>query len=204
MSIATLLPLAVVMVLGVQLVTAIFLVTSDNWVSNSLALLGGAAIPPVIIISVAYIVLNGGTGSGGETKWIYWIVLAALAAAAIHVFLTRKTATLPKWMGKLEEASPGFAFKIGLLLFGLFPPDILTSIAVGSALAGHGDPLWHGLFFIALALLLLAIPFLSRLLLRERAKTLLPKARDWMNSNSWIVNEFVLVFLIVLTIDSLT
>ena len=37
MSIGTLLPLAVVMVLGVQLVTAIFLVTFDNWVSNSLS-----------------------------------------------------------------------------------------------------------------------------------------------------------------------
>ena len=202
MSIGTLLPLALVMVLGVQTVTAIFLVTSDNWVSNSLALLAGAAIPPVIIVSAAYILLSGGTSSGGD-KWIYWIVLAALAAAAIHVFLTRKTATLPKWMGKLEHASPGFAFKIGLLLFGLFPPDILTSIAVGSALAAHGDQLWHGLIFIALALLLLAIPFLSRLLFRERAKAFLPKARDWMNSNSWIVNEFVLIFLMVLTINSL-
>jgi hypothetical protein len=203
MSIGTLLPLALVMVLGVQTVTAIFLVTSDNWVQNSLALLAGAAIPPVIIISAAYIILNGGTSSGGEKKWIYWIVFAGLAAAAIHVFLTRKTATLPKWMGKLEHASPRFAFKIGLLLFGLFPPDILTSIAVGSALAGHGDPLWHAVFFIALSVLLLGIPFFIRLLFRERAKVLLPKARDWMNSNSWIVNEFVLVFLMVLAIDSL-
>ena len=67
---------------------------------------------------------------GGEFR------LAVLVAAAVHVFLTRKAATLPKWMGKLETASPGFAFKIGLLLFGLFPPDILTSIAVGSSLAG--------------------------------------------------------------------
>ena len=202
MSIGTLLPLAVVMVLGVQLVTAIFLVTSDNWVSNSLALLAGAAIPPIIIVSVAYIVLGGGTSSSGD-KWIYWVVIAALVAAAIHVFLTRKTATLPAWMGKLEDASPGFAFKIGLLLFGLFPPDILTSIAVGSALAAHGDPLWHGLIFIALALLLLGLPFLSRLLFEKRAKVFLPKARNWMNSNSWIVNEFVLVFLTILAIHSL-
>lgn len=202
MSIGALLPLAVVMVLGVQLVTAIFLVTSDNWVTNSLALLAGAAIPPIVIVSVAYIILSGGTSSGGH-KWIYWIVLAALAAAAIHVFITRKTATLPKWMGELEHASPGFAFKIGLILFGLFPPDLLTSIAVGSALAGHGDPLWHGLIFVALAVLLLALPFLSRLLLEKQAKVFLPKARDWMNSNSWIVNEFVLIFLMLLTIHSL-
>ena len=201
MSIGTLLPLAFVMVLGVQTVTAIFLVTSDKWVGNSLALLVGATIPPAVIVSVAYIVLSGGTSSGGD-KWIYWIVIAALAAAAIHVFLTRKTATLPKWMGKLEDASPGFAFKTGFLLFALMPPDILTSIAVGSALAAHGDPLWHGAIFIALAVLLLGVPFLARLLFRKRADVVLPKARDWMNANSWIVNEIVLIFLLLLAIDS--
>jgi len=203
MSIGTLLPLAVVMVLGVQLVTAIFLVTSDNWVSNSLALLAGAAVGPIIIVSAAYILLSGGTNNEGGDKWIYWVVIAALLAAAIHAFLTRKTAKLPAWMGKLEGASPGFAFKMGLLMFALFPPDLLTSIAVGSALAAHGDPLWHGALFIALTLLLLALPFLSRLLLRERANVFLPKARDWMNSNSWIVNEFVLVFLMILAASSL-
>src|SRR5215467_12928771 len=128
MSIGTLLPLAVVMVLGVQLVTAIFLVTSDNWVSNSLALLAGAAVGPIIIVSAAYILLSGGTNNEGGDKWIYWVVIAALLAAAIHAFLTRRTAKLPAWMGKLEGASPGFAFKMGLLMFALFPPDLLTSI----------------------------------------------------------------------------
>lgn len=38
------------------------------------------------------------------------------------------------------------------------------------------------------------------ILLRDDANVFLAKARDWMNSNSWIVNEFVLVFLIVLTV----
>ena len=74
---------------------------------------------------------------------------------------------------------------------------------MGSYLAAHGDPLWHGVGFVALSLLLLAVPFLSRILFRQRAKVFLPKARDWMNSHSWIVNEFVLVFLMVLTITNL-
>jgi hypothetical protein len=29
------------------------------------------------------------------------------------------------------------------------------------------------------------------------------KARDWMNTNSWVVSEFVLVFFIAITINSL-
>jgi hypothetical protein len=36
--------------------------------------------------------------------------------------------------GKLEEEKPKGAFKLGFLLLGVFPTDILTSIAVGGSL----------------------------------------------------------------------
>lgn len=39
-------------------------------------------------------------------------------------------------MNKLEEATPKFAFILGLLLLGVFPTDIITSVAVG----GCGAP----------------------------------------------------------------
>ena len=59
-------------------------------------------------------------------------------------------------MGKLQTATPGFSFKLGFLLLGCFPTDLLTSFAVGSFLAAHGDPFWHLLPFLALTLLFLA------------------------------------------------
>ena len=38
------------------------------------------------------------------------------------------------------------------------------------------------------------------LVLGERAQTVLPKIRDWMNKNSWIVSEIVLVLFIVIVL----
>jgi thiol:disulfide interchange protein len=85
----------------------------------------------------------------------------------------------------------------------VFPTDILTSVAVGSYLAGHGDPWWHLLPFLGLTLLFLASPVLIVLAFGRRGRAFLPKARDWMNTNSWVVSEVVLVFFIVITINSL-
>jgi hypothetical protein len=49
----------------------------------------------------------------------------------------------------------------------------------------------------------LATPSLLVLLLGHRAKVLLPRLRDWMNANSWVINEAVLAFFFVLTLNKL-
>ena len=36
-----------------------------------------------------------------------------------------------------------------------------------------------------------ALPVLSYLLFRRRAQRVMPKVRDWMNINSWLVNIIV-------------
>jgi hypothetical protein len=47
------------------------------------------------------------------------------------------------------------------------------------------------------------VPSILILLLGRRAQTLLPKVRDWMSTNSWIVNEIVIAFFIGVTANSL-
>jgi hypothetical protein len=74
---------------------------------------------------------------------------------------------------------------------------------VGAHIANKHAPWADGVPFILLTLLLLALPALMVLLLGERAKAFLPKVRDWMNNNSWIVSECVLVFIIVIIAKSL-
>ena len=123
-----------------------------------------------------------------------------MLVAMVYVFHGRKQSEPPKWMGRLQTATPRFTFILGLLLLGLFPSDLVTSIAVGAHLANHGEPWLHILPFVALALLFLALPALAVLALGDRAKTLLPKIRDWMDSNSWIVSEVVLVFFIAIVL----
>jgi cytochrome c biogenesis protein CcdA len=201
-NIATILPMAFVMIAGPQILSAIFLATSENWGRNSAAFLAGAALSITVFVTIAYWV-GRGINSGGGDDTLDIIVLVLLVAAGGNVFRTRKTAEPPKWMGRLQEATPKLSFGLGFLLLGVFPTDILTSWAVGSYLSNHGDPWWHLLPFLLLTLLLLALPAILILLLGQRAQRFLPKVREWMTTNSWIVNEIVIAFFVGVTADSL-
>jgi threonine/homoserine/homoserine lactone efflux protein len=201
-SFLTLLPMAFVMIAGPQILSAIFLATSEDWRRNSVAYIAGAALSITIVVTAAYLLINGASGDE-PSDTIYYVVLALLVGAMLHTFLKRAESQPPKWMGKLQTASPRFSFRLGFLLLGVFPTDILTSVAVGSYLGNHGDPWWHVLPFIGLTVLLLALPLLLLLAFRERAQAFLPTAREWMNDNSWIVNEIVLLLFVAITIDSI-
>jgi Sap, sulfolipid-1-addressing protein len=197
------LPMAFVMIAGPQILSAIFLATSQQWQRNTAAYLAGAALSITLIVSLAYLLSPGAPREGGSNDTVNVIILVLLLAAMVYVFLTRKKAEPPKWMGKLQTASPRFSFRLGFLLLGVFPTDILTSAAVGAYLSSHGDPWWHLLPFLLVTLLLLALPVLIVLAFGKRGRAFLPKAREWMNANSWVVSEIVLVLFIVIIINSL-
>ena len=202
MTFAKLLPMAFVMIAGPQVLSAIFLATSEGWRRNSAAYVAGAALSITLIVTIAYFVGSGASDAGASDDTLYIVVLVLLVAAAVHTYLKRKASEPPKWMGKLQTADAKFSFKLGFLLLGVFPTDILTSWAVGSYLAASGDPWWHLLPFMALTLLFLALPALLVLAFGERAKTFLPKARDWMNKNSWVVSEAVIGFFVAITLTA--
>jgi hypothetical protein len=195
--------MAFVMIAGPQILSAIFLATSDNWRRNSAAYLAGAALSVTAIVTIAYFVGSGVSDAGASDDTLEIVVLVLLVAAALRTFLRREEAEPPKWMGRLQTANPKFSFRLGFLLLGVFPTDILTSWAVGTFLASHGDPWWHYLPFVGLTLLFLALPTILILALGQRAQAFLPRVRDWMNTNSWIVSEIVIVFFIAIAVDSL-
>jgi hypothetical protein len=208
MTLASVLPLTFVMVAGPQFISAVFFATSVNWKGTSAAYVLGAAVSITGFYSAAYFLAKeakggGPGGGGGRSDTVSVVVLVLLVVLALHVFLSRKQAEPPKWMGRLQTATPRFAFLLGLLLLGVFPTDLLTSVSAGSHVANDGGAWADGVPFIALTLLLLALPSLLVVLLGQRAKAVLPKVRDWMDTNSWVVSEIVIVFFIVLTIDGM-
>jgi Sap, sulfolipid-1-addressing protein len=197
------LPMAIVMVAGPQILSSIFFATSEDWRRTSAAYVLGAAISISIVVLIAYLLGGGSSDEGATDDTIYYVILALLLFAMVNTFLKRKTAEPPKWMGKLQTASPRFAFGLGAALLGVFPSDLITSISVGAFLAAQGHPWWYYLPFLALTLFFLALPALLVLVTGERAEAFLPKVRDWMNENSWIVNELVLLLFVALVIGNL-
>ncbi len=203
MDFLKILPMAFVMIAGPQILSAIFLATSGNWRANSAAYVFGALLSITAFVTAAYLLGSGASDGGISNDTIYIVILVLLLAAMVHVYLKRAQSEPPKWMGKLETATPRFSFTLGFLLLGVFPTDILTSVAVGTYLAAHGDAWVDALPFIGLTLLLLALPSLLLVVFRKRAEAFLPKVRDWMNTNSWVVNEIVIVFFIVIVLSDL-
>jgi hypothetical protein len=198
-----LLPLAFVMIAGPQILSAVFLATSENWRANSAAYVAGAACSITIFVTAAFFLIHGTRSGGGPSDGVYIAILVLLAFAMVHAFLKREESEPPKWMGRLQSANPRFSFTLGFLLLGIFPTDIATSVAVGAYLGNRGDGWFQVLPFIGLTLLFLATPALLLLVLGSRAEAFMPKARDWMNNNSWVVNEIVLALFFVLTLDNL-
>lgn len=203
MDIASALPLAFVMIAGPQIITAFFFATSEDWRRESVAYVFGALLSITLVVTVGFLLANK-LGSGGDddsNRTVDWIIVALLLFAMVRNYRGRKESEPPKWMGRLQNATPKMAFVLGFLLLGFFPSDLVTSISVGGHLGSHDDPWWYALPFVFLALLFLALPALGVLLLGERAERLLPRARDWMNDNSWIVSEFVLALFIVIVLS---
>ncbi|MDS0284582.1 GAP family protein [Haloarcula onubensis] len=200
MSLLTVVPLAVVMVAGPQLLSAIFLATSEQWRRNSAAYVGGAALSIGLVVTLAYFLATGSRSAGASNTTLTWVVVATLLVAAVNVYRTRETAEPPAWMGKLTGGNPRFAFRLGFLLLGFFPTDILTSVAVGTSLSSEGAPLLDATGFLLVTLLFLSTPSLAVLSLGERAERFLPRARDWMTDNAWVVNEAVIGIFLALTL----
>ena len=203
MSLAKVLPMSFVMIAGPQILSAIFLATTEKWRQDSAAFVGGAALSITAVCTIAFFLSTGASDRGASGNTLDIVFLVLLVAAGLHTFLTRKTSTPPKWMGGLESAQPKRSFTLGFLLLGVFPTDILTSFAVGGYLARHNDPWWHLLPFVLLTALLLALPSLLIVALGKRGQALLPKVRDWMNDNSWVVSEIVIGLFVVIIASSL-
>ena len=203
MSFAEILPLVFVMIAGPQILTPVFLATTENWQRNSAAYVLGAALSITLVVTITYVFGAGAIGPGGSNTTLSAIILVALLFAMVHTYRTRNESEPPRWMGKLGTATPRFSFRLGFLLLGFFPTDIVTSVAVGSYLAATGAPLTDAIPFILLTLFVLALPSLTVVAFGERGEAFLPKVRDWMNENSWIINELVIIFFIILSLNNL-
>jgi hypothetical protein len=193
------LPLALIMVMGPQILTAIFLVTSKEPVKNSVAMVVGVVLAACISLAIWFGIVKAvgidPKESGGPTT-ADWIVAGLLALAAIHTFLGRGKASVPKWMTALQEAEPRRAFTLAFLLILLMPTDIVAVISTANWLHDNDKDLLEGWPLVAATTLLMVLPIIGYLAFGHRAREAMPKIRDWLTTNAWVVNLVVIVYFI--------
>jgi Sap, sulfolipid-1-addressing protein len=199
------LPLAITMMAGPQIMSAIIFVTAEKAVPISLAFVGGVAIATTLGVLVVYLIgkatdidLGDPSDPGSTGAIVQYALISLLALAALRNYVRRETIEPPKWLGKLQHAGPKEAFRTGLLVILLMPSDIIILLTVGTNLDHTTSSFSDALPFIGATILIAALPLLGFLLFHRRAVIAMPKVRDWMNANSWAVNIIVCVIFIVL------
>jgi hypothetical protein len=201
------LPLAITMMAGPQIMSAIIFVTSERATRNSSAFVSGVLVATVIGLACLRGVLsllgdNVDLGDPSDNssagKIIQYALVGLLVAAAIKNYVGRETVEPPKWLGKLQQADAKKALRTGLLVILAMPSDLIVMLTVATNLEHNGDPFADAVPFILLTTLIAALPLLGYLVFHRRAVTATPKLRDWMNANSWLVNIIVCAIFIVL------
>ena len=203
------LPLAITMMAGPQIMSAIIFVTTPKPLRTSGAFDLGVAIATTVGVAIALgvasllgngVSLGDSSDNGSTGSVIQYLLVGALAALAVKNYLGRETVEPPRWLGRLMGADPKQAFKTGLLVILLMPSDIIIMLTVGVNLSQNNSGLVAALPFIGATVLIAALPLLLYLPFQRRAQRLMPKVRDWMNSNSWLVNIIVCVVFIALIV----
>jgi hypothetical protein len=206
MSLAVI-PLAITMNAGPQIMSAIIFVTANKPLKLSAYFLAGVVIAVTVGVTVTYTLANvlgnsvslgDSSSSGSLGNIIQYLFVGLLIFLSIKSYVNRETSEPPRWLGAMQNANPRTAFTTGLLLLSVFPSDLVILVTVGVNLVQNDASLLAAVPFMAATVFIAALPALSYLLFRHRAKRAMPKVRDWMNANSWLVNIIVYVIFIVL------
>ncbi|RBQ22018.1 GAP family protein [Spongiactinospora rosea] len=201
------LPLAVTMVAGPQIMSAIILLTHRRVVRVSLAYLAGFALATVAGVALArriaallsgVLSLGDPADRGSAGTIIQYILVGLLLVAVVRNYLGRTTAEPPSWLGTLLGAGPGRAFVTGVLLVLLMPTDLIAMLTVGVNLEQDHAPPSAAIPFVLATVFLLALPLLGYLAFRQRVTAVMPQVREWMNSHGWLINIVVCLLFIVL------
>ena len=206
MSLAVL-PLAITMNAGPQIMSALIFVTAQRPLKLSAYFLTGVVIAVTAGVTITYTLANvlgnggalGDPSSGGSLgNIVQYVLVGLLVILSIRSYRGRETSEPPRWLGALQDAKSRTAFTTGLLLLSVFPSGLVILVTVGVNLAQHDSSLLGAVPFVAATILIAALPALFYLLFRRRAQRTMPKVREWMNTNSWLVNIIVYFVFILL------
>jgi hypothetical protein len=205
----SIIPLAITMMAGPQIMSAIIFVTAPKPLKLSAYFLAGVVIAVTVGVTVTYTlatVLGNGVSLGDPSNGgslghiIQYLLVGLLVFLSIKNYVGRETIEPPRWLGALQNAGPRTAFTTGLLLLSVFPSDFVILVTVGVNLAQNNAFLLGAVPFVVATILIAALPVLSYLLFHRRAEQAMPKVRDWMNTHSWLVNIIVYVVFILLIV----
>jgi len=154
------------------------------------------------VVAGAFTLLSDVVSEPGDSPtWLSWVRIvlgAGLLVVGVRRWLARGVATEPPgWVRSIEQAGPGSAARLALLLSVANPKVVLLAAAAGldigaSELTAAGE-LAAVLAFTVVAALSVAVPVLAYVVVGERVLRPLATAKDWLLRNSAATMAVVIV-----------
>jgi threonine/homoserine/homoserine lactone efflux protein len=200
--IGQLLPTAVgVMLSPLPIVGVILMLLSNKArVNGPMFLLGWlAGLAIVVGAVVAFVNPDKLNKSGGEPSTLNGILHLALGVLLLLLAVKQlkgrpkegEVPEMPKWMAKMQDASPIFAFGMGAFLSGLNPKNLIFDIAAAAAIVAgdlsSSQQIVAVVVFMVLASLTIGIPVLWFLIAGESAKAKLDVLRGYLVQYNWVI-----------------
>jgi len=200
--IGQLLPTAVgVMLSPLPIVGVILMLLSKKAKVNGPAFLIGWLVGLAIVVGgiVAFVdpdKLNKSDGDPSTLSGVLHLALGVLLLLlAIKQFKGRpakgEDPEMPKWMAKMQDASPIFAFGMGAFLSGLNPKNLIFDIAAAASIVAANlsstEQIVAVVVFMILASLTVGIPVLWFLVAGESAKAKLDTLRGYLVEYNWVI-----------------
>src|SRR5215210_7230840 len=176
-------PLAITMNAGPQIMSAIIFVTANKPLKLSAYFMTGVVIAVTVGVTVTYTLASvlGNSASLGDSSdngslgnIIQYLFVGLLVFLSIKSYVGRETSEPPRWLGAMQNAGPRTALMAGLLLLSVFPSDFVILVTVGINLAQQDASLLGAVPFVAATILIAALPALAYLLFRRRAERAMP------------------------------
>src|SRR5215207_1427731 len=138
------LPLAITMNAGPQIMSALIFVTAPKPLKLSASFLAGVVVAVTVGVTITYtlasalgnsISLGDPNDNGSLGEIIQYLLVGLLVFLAIKNYVRRESIEPPRWLGALQNANPRTAFTTGLLLLSVFPSDFIILVTIGVNLA---------------------------------------------------------------------
>ncbi len=166
------------------------------------------ALTAVLAVSAAIGLSSGGSNTTNGTstfKLVLGIVLVVMGLRRMRRTEDQGGGSAPpKWLGRVEDVSPGRALGLGFVLAAVNPKNLILIIGGGTAIAqttaSLGQKSLAAIIFVVLGAASVVAPVILYHATRKRAEPALAKWRDWLEHHASATVGVVILVLGVLLI----
>ncbi|MGP8059794.1 MAG: GAP family protein [Acidimicrobiales bacterium] len=205
--IGDILPLALVVTISpINIIAAILLLFSRRPLLNASSyfvgfVLGVAAVLAGFVAIAGALNLTAGSDTSRGAAGVMLVLGVALLVAAVRKFRGRPRSgeepSTPKWMDGIAGYSAARSFVVGVAVGAFNPKNLVVglaaAVAVGSAGLSIAAQIGATTVYVVVAVLGVAAPIVTMVVLGEKAQPVLDKWRLWLDENNAVVMAVLFV-----------